>query len=388
VVQSAKVLQKDGLYPKFLNFKFFQMDYFTDTYMLYLSLSADSSNPVESAMMNYYYSSDDFEENIYTNFAHDLENLALNQSEHLDKVSYARYWHGYQVFLRPILTVMNYSQIRIMNYILLSLLIIACTRLIYKKIGRSIAILFVLSLLLIYFPIVPLCMQYSTVFYIALVAIILVLTKREILEKKTNALCFFFIIGAVTSYLDFLTAPLITLGLPLIIYQLSVQDDKKYQTTIKLSALWGLGYALLWASKWGVACLLTGINPLADAMQAAAVRSSNLYRGMEMTVPKIFVFIWESAHEAQFAWLLYGVIAFLIGFPIIYFAFFLKNKTIFWEYGWLLLIAATVPVWFLFMRNHSIQHGWFTWRALLVTLFAGLIFLYYTIDWKKTKFFS
>ena len=30
------------------------------------------------------------------------------------------------------------------------------------------------------------------------------------------------------------------------------------------------------------------------------------------------------------------------------------------------------------LRTHSIQHGWFTWRSLTVSIFAGLAFLYYS----------
>ena len=43
--------------------------------------------------------------------------------------------------------------------------------------------------------------------------------------------------------------------------------------------------------------------------------------------------------------------------------------------------AAVLPlVWFAALRAHSIQHGWFTWRALGLTLFAGLAFVYYACD--------
>ena len=38
------------------------------------------------------------------------------------------------------------------------------------------------------------------------------------------------------------------------------------------------------------------------------------------------------------------------------------------------------PVWFIVLRTHSIQHGWFTWRALGLTLFSGMAFLYYSCD--------
>ena len=358
------------------------MDNFTDVLMINIAASVDSSNPVDAAMMNYFHADVVDVDNI----AHQTEEIALNQKEHLLKASYTRYWHGYQIFLRPLLTVLNYSQIRIMNYILFSLLLFICTRLIYKNIGISVAVFFVLSLLLINFPIVPLSMQFSTVFYIAFVAIIFIFKKNHILKKQENAWCCFFIIGAVTSYLDFLTAPLITLGLPLICYQLFYQDNKKFLTTIKLSVLWGLGYALLWMSKWIVAYLLTGINSYEDIMRFAEVRISNEYKGMEMTIPNIFGFILETAHTMNLTWMLYAIMVFIIGFSVIYFALLLKNKKIFWEYAWLLLIASSVPAWYLILRNHSIQHGWFTWRALLVSLLAGFIFLYYTVNWEKISF--
>ena len=44
------------------------------------------------------------------------------------------------------------------------------------------------------------------------------------------------------------------------------------------------------------------------------------------------------------------------------------------------LCALMTPAWFIVLRTHSIQHGWFTWRALGLTVFAGLAFLYYCCD--------
>ena len=40
--------------------------------------------------------------------------------------------------------------------------------------------------------------------------------------------------------------------------------------------------------------------------------------------------------------------------------------------------AMFFPVWLALLRTHSIQHGWFTWRSLTVSIFAGLAFLYYS----------
>ena len=42
------------------------------------------------------------------------------------------------------------------------------------------------------------------------------------------------------------------------------------------------------------------------------------------------------------------------------------------------LTALMAPAWLALLRTHSIQHGWFTWRSLTVSIFAGLAFLYYS----------
>ncbi len=42
----------------------------------------------------------------------------------------------------------------------------------------------------------------------------------------------------------------------------------------------------------------------------------------------------------------------------------------------LLLAALSAPAWLALLRTHSIQHGWFTWRSLGVTVFAGLAFVH------------
>ena len=49
------------------------------------------------------------------------------------------------------------------------------------------------------------------------------------------------------------------------------------------------------------------------------------------------------------------------------------------------LCALMTPAWFIVLRTHSIQHGWFTWRALGLTVFAGLAFLYYACDLRAAR---
>lgn len=377
VVKSAHVFQEEGLYKTFFNFKLFQMDNFTDCYMMNLAVSGNNCKAVESAMMNYDYKSVKF-----MDLAYDTEKIALSDTTNLHKESYGRYWHGYQTTLRPTLTILNYKQIRVLNYILFSIILGCCFYLMCRKLSQKVAIIFGISLLLINFPIVPLSLQFSTCFFISFISMMLIM-KYPKLTHQSNLYCTFFTIGAITSYMDFLTTPQLTLGLPLITYLLMKQEKAKaWKTVILLSIVWAMGYGFLWASKWMVGFILTGNNILSDALQSAELRTSNLYKGMEMTIPNIIDFIWTNIQTKNLTGLL--VLATTVFMVCIYIYFrAIKNKQVMKDYSWLLLIALIVPAWFLIMRNHSIQHGWFTWRSGLLPLFSILLYIYFTADFRK-----
>lgn len=377
VIISTHTLEKEGLYKRFLNFQLFQMDNFTDTYMLNLAISANSEHPVEAGMMNYSYKPQEE----YMKFAYDTEKVARGEITNLRKWSYGRYWHGYQVILRPLLIILTYPQIRVFNYIIFTLLLIAIIWLLSQKISTATACIFGVSLLIINFPIVPYSMQFSTCFYIAFISMILLMKIPVLTKSKSNTFCTFFIIGGITSYLDFLTTPQLTLGLPLITYMLTKHPKNKWKTLIVICIVWGLGYGLLWASKWMVGYLLTGNNILTDAMQKARFRISTQYNGMDMSIANIFNHIWDRIHTKELLYFYTSITIILLSIGI--YLKILKNRQVFKEYSWLLLIMLITPIWFLILRNHSILHFWFTWRAGLLSLFSLLLFIYYTTDKKK-----
>lgn len=375
-LSSVKLMQEEGLYKEFFNFKLFQMDNFTDCYMLNLMASADAEHPVEAAMLNY-----DYKSNNFMDLAYDTEKVATGNTKDLKCESYGRYWHGYQVTLKPLLTVMDYSSIRILNYFVFAVLLVACGVLMWRKIGKGACLLFLASLLLINFPIVPLSFQFSTCFLIALVGMIAFLKYPSLREKEENLYCAFFVIGGVTAFMDFLTTPQLTLGLPMLVCLLASKRDKKWKYVIAICIAWALGYGLVWASKWLIGYLLTGTNILADAMESAKLRTSDSYKGMHMTIIGILTFIWDAIVNKHLQIPFFAAICVMIALVAVYIKA-IKSKAVFTNYAYLLLVALIVPAWFLVMRNHSIQHGWFTWRAGLLTLYSLLLLVYYTVDWR------
>ena len=378
VKKSAITIQNEGLYPKFFNLKLYQLDNYTDALMLNLAVSVDSKNPLEAGMINNYYNSGNF-----WDLAKDTEMIADGNTATLKTDSYGRYWQGYLVILRPALCFFDYGKIRVTNYILLFSLLVLSAFLIAKRISKKVMILFLVSLLLINFPIVPLSMQFSTVFYIALTSIVYLLYQREQLNIQDRFLILFFTIGGCTSFLDFLTVPIVTLGLPLTIYILSSNITiKKSIVVIKGSLVWGLGYGLIWASKWIIGGAITGVDILGDAMEWEGIRTSNLYKGMEMTFPAIIEFVYQGLSEKHYLWTLYLGTALLV-LTIAIYPFLLKSKEAFMQNLYLLLIVSMVPAWYLLLKNHSMEHGWMTWRALVVSIFAGILFIINTTSLEK-----
>jgi hypothetical protein len=378
VKKSALTIQNEGLYPRFFNFKLYQLDNYTDALMLNLAVSVDSKKPLEAAMINNYYNSGNF-----WDLAKDTEMVADGNTSTFQTDSYGRYWQGYLTILRPALCIFDHGKIRIINYILLFSLLAISAFLIAKRISIKVMVVFLLSLLLINFPIVPMSMQFSTVFYIALTSIVIILYNRNKFNIQDNFLILFFTIGGFTSFLDFLTVPIVTLGLPITIFILSSDIPKqKSLLVIKGSLVWGLGYGLIWSSKWIIGGAITGVDILKDAMEWEAVRTSNLYKGTEMTIPAIFNFVWQGINESNFLWMFYLVISLLI-LALAIFPLLLKSKATLIENIYLLLIVSMVPVWFIVLKNHSMEHGWMTWRAIVVAVFAGMLFIANTISMKK-----
>ena len=129
VYDSAVKIAGEGLYPEYLNFKLFQMDNYTDTIMLTEAASADEAPPLTAMMTNTAYNVDNFE-----TLADDLQwyierdwaaGAQRTDAPALVPFSYARYWHGYLIWLRPLLLVTDITGVRVVQYLVLAALFAA-----------------------------------------------------------------------------------------------------------------------------------------------------------------------------------------------------------------------------------------------------------------------
>ena len=227
-----------------------KLDNHTDAIMLSNAMYDGNEDAIDKAINGYRYKN-----NSEGNPANQLIQFFVNPDMKWERITYARYWHGYLVFLKPALLFFEYSDIRMINKIAQTLLIIFIVYLSCKRNIQQYIFPFIVSLLVIVPSAISLSLHFSTNFYIALISIIILLLFYE--KLKSKEIYIFLIIGMITSFLDFLTCPKLTLGMPLLF--LLILKKNKWKEDIRdiiiLSIMWGIGYIGMWAGKW----LLTSI---------------------------------------------------------------------------------------------------------------------------------
>lgn len=299
---------------------------------------------------------------------------------------YSRYWHGYIAVLRPLLAVFSYVEIRFIAIFAQMALLCAALYLLATRLRKAVAWAYLFSWCAVFFVIFPLSLQYACVPLITNGAVVLLLWAYEKpWFERVSLPCAFLAIGSLVAYFDLWTFPLVTLGLPLTV--LCALDERKNGTqpfskglrrVITLSVYWALGYMLTYAIKWVLSDLLTQEAALRNAIAQLRIR----LRGGEGANPK-------ENYQPGIARTLMMNLRNILSRPMA-----LAYAAIFLGFGyqltirhrdsvrrdWLrrahIFVIALYPfAWYIIFENHSQMHNFFTYRCLVVTMFAGLVYL-------------
>ncbi len=194
---------------------------------------------------------------------------------------------------------------------------------------------------------------------------------------------FFFVVGMIENFFDFLTYPIITLGIPLILLLwMRVRDEKadlkdNLLFTIWSSISWGVGYALTWIAKWGITTVVLGVRYFIRNLSVIEYR---LNGSEEEPLDRIGTLqknlkAWLNIRDnGMISWSKVVIVIAVIALILLIWKKAKDMKTIL-AYLPMLLVAAYPYIWYLVMSNHSQIHYWYTYRNQVLTLFAGLIFL-------------
>lgn len=231
VSESAEILLKQGnnyLVPVANKNMYIKFDNYTDALMINTAYSIDSKNPLTSSLVcrkNYIPGTTKIE---YQDTVSELKSASkyseLDQVGELndtvrgeieESFEYARYWHGYLVPLRILLCIFNINEIRILFILLFLVLITTLMVLITKKINIYAMLVFLVALTSVEYFYIGISLQGSSIFFIAMIASIILIYRYN---KIKDFPLLFLVVGSLTSFFDFLTVPLLTLGIPFAIF--------------------------------------------------------------------------------------------------------------------------------------------------------------------------
>lgn len=362
---SAKILYEESNYPNWApNYVSGMLDNYTDATMISgASFNEDNYSLIEKVM---YVPREDYKNTLRVEaLAYSLGIKSTNAKKYIN--IYPRYWHGYLIFLKPLLYFFDISQIRLLMMCLVCILTGVTCVIVYQKLG----ILYLLGLLcavIIINPVtVSLSMQFLNVFIISLTTIDLLLLIPERNEQLVGFA--FFFAGVAVAYFDFLTYPITALGLPLCVYLASTHKKKflvEIVDMIKNALKWCFGYIGMWTGKWIIAYLLTGFNAIKDGIDRIQFHS-------EANNLDIYGKPISSIEAIQMNFNVLKMPALFLVVTLVLFIFivllirgklrFSPNKGKFF----LFLIIGQIPfIWYFAVKNHSYVHFWFTYRSLSI----------------------
>ena len=343
-----------------------QSDNFSDSLMADIAINPGTGNLIYDAMINAYVGWRDTAES-----SEWLLRVAGGEPfyEGAEQVVYGRYWHGYLVWMKPLLLLFSIPEIRLINMAAQLILLCAAMILVYRQLGfRGCMVLG--SGLLILNPItVAMTFHFSDIYYIVLIATIVMCYNREVLDDDEDWWKVFIWIGIACAYFDLMTYPLVALGIPLILYILLSKRGilRNFLGVIQHSIDWLIGYAGMWVIKWLIGSALTGYNLVEDGLGAVGLRAT----GIEENISMDYVHVLSENVNAMFTKpvaLIFVLIALVMVIGLIkgHFEFHVQPYRIFP----IIIVGAFPFAWYFLIRNHSIVHVWFAYRVLAITVAA------------------
>ena len=293
---------------------------------------------------------------------------------------YYRYWHGYQIFLRPLLVFFQIHQIRFIGAFVFHGLLLAIILLLHKK-SKVAPWLFLWVMMFCPITEIPTNLHYMSTFVPMLSAMVYVLLRNP-QQKMEHLTLFFMVVGMCTSYFDLLSTPLITLGMPLCLCLYLSPEEERFSAALKKLTLsviaWGLGYGLCWGVKWLIALLCgeKGLN------QQVLGHSIYWLSGPEGGVDRIEAVLFNF----RGFFLQHGIRS--LFFPGIFLIALLirviqahRPLHVCLQKAALFLPVILCPyIWYFLMAEHSIHHQWFTFRVQIITLFGIYCLLLSMVD--------
>nr|WP_318685605.1 hypothetical protein [uncultured Acetatifactor sp.] len=349
-----------------------QKETYTDAIMVQNAIERISGKNVFEQAMRVYHT--DLEEEIWTPEASLKAYCSEEGMTQSYLHEYSRYWHGYLIYLKPLLLIFSWSQIVVLGIVLQALLMGAVIFFSIKKGYPGVGAATALGFLFMKPVLVLVSLTMSVCFLITMAALLMMLLRHDKIEEKQAYPEVFLLIGIVTSYFDFLTYPAVTLGFPLCAYFLMKKEEnikKSLQKVIGYSVCWGIGYAGMWAMKWIIADLTLHTGTIKDAVWSIIGRTEAIGGRPRMNGGWYVI----GLNLQEYAGMLYPVGAGLLtlGAALLVLRAALRRgqgKQVLLGLIPFAVIFCIPFAWIIVIQHHSALHARFTFRIISVAVTA------------------
>lgn len=360
VKESSVYFEKSG--RNLMNTKSSTLDNFTDSLMLLIAAHECENSAWTAAIDCANYEMED------TGPEGSLVAIYGNDETPDLESTYGRYWHGYLIFLKPLLVFFNYGEIRSILCFLQLGVFSALILKVHEKKKELVVPCFLLWIFLN--PIATmLSLQYNTVYLITFTTMLFIMCKIDKWFKNDiyNWWMTFMIVGALTSYFDLLTYPLLSLGAPLVLwltFRFSKTVWKNIQNIFFICMFWGIGYGCMWALKWLIGDFLTDSHIISSAIEAILFRTSSSLEEVQFSYGNVLKE--QFLYSRENTWMI-AIVLLIIAFVIK----IIKEKRVLLEKFFTYMFISILPFfWYYILQNHSYIHGKFTYRILGISVFS------------------
>lgn len=269
---------------------------------------------------------------------------------------YFRYWHGYLVIARPVLAVMPYNDLRGYLFTLSAGLFVWLVWRIGEDLGPRTALAVAAPFIVINAMGLWVVATKATTWLLAIGAG-LVLSRRRADETP---LLVFFILGALTAFLDFFTAPAFVFcfaALVWALYEKRARREPAWTAFILMGAFWAAGWAGFILLKIVIAAAALDADVWRNFVDAALFRVRGESEYVDSFIPGAALYANIAAMKSF--WAPVAIIAFMI------LPFATKPRRSRWallarDRSVLLGIAAAPLLWMEVFSNHTQIHAAFT----------------------------
>lgn len=412
-----------------------RIDNYADSMLINVIYNVNSNHPVRSMISDDYYRIDGNEA---------FKDLHSSVFEHKKaQNSYSRYWHGMQIFIRPMLLFFDLSEARFaVGGLILVMNLILCIDL-WRKKYRTLMCFYLISTISVDSWMSAFTIEYAGIFLLVPIFCLLVLheycrqqekaqgqasagcgdSKKEhastgcdnLKKEQASAGCheltmdnIMIISGAASCFLDFLTVETLTFTIPvifLLMLKCMTKNIKGFLTEVKKILIYGIewiiSYAGMYIVKWILVLLADGRETFELAVRSAAFRANGSvaekYAGAPETrqsitglnlingilLKNIGCFLHVTGKTTANEIIARGILVLAVILVLIY---LFHRKDINYKAVGLFMIVGCIPcVRYMIMRNHSFRHFFFTYRAEMALTFAICGIFYITTDFLQFR---